>query len=452
MPPPRATIRAWRSDAGPLVFVWGTWLALSVAVIDFVRTYTVDFPYFDEWDLVPAITGQQPVTLRWLWSLHNEHRIVIPRVLFLILGRFSGYDFGAGALFNACILAAAAAALIATARRLRGHTAYSDAFFALVLLNWGQTENLVWSFQVQFVISSALTIAVLLLIVRPGPMTLRAALGLGVCTLLLPLVGGTGVAFVPALAVCILLAGRDVRGTAAGGRRWALVVWGLGLLAVALTALYFVDYERPAMHPPSPSVGVTFDGALQFLTMGLGAAAKGAWPVTQYVLLILLGATVLALCREIVAGTERHREALRLVIFIGAMCSLALGVAWARTALAADAMFVSRYATLAAPLGCAMYFAWQLIGSPALGRFVQVVLFCSALLLLIPNDQYGIQEGTLYRDLRANVVADLRAGVPVGELVKRHYAEMYYAGPDVLEARMRSLRAHGIGVFKELRE
>jgi hypothetical protein len=107
---------------------------------------------------------------------------------------------------------------------------------------------------------------------------------------------------------------------------------------------------------------------------------------------------------------------------------------------------------LAAPLYCGMYLAWGLVDRPTLGRLAQVILFFSSALLFIPNREHGLQEGPPYRDLRASVVADLHAGVPLGELVQRHYRQLYYGGPDVLAERMRMLHAHGIGVFKELRE
>ena len=159
MLPPRA-VRRWPSDTGALVFVWGAWLVLSVTLLQFVRTYGVDFPYYDEWEMVPAITGQQPVTFSWLWSQHNEHRMFLGRRSTSRSKRSAG-TISAPARFDASVLCASAAMLIAFARRFRGHATYADAFFPLLMLHWGQAENLVLSFQVQFVASSALAIIVL---------------------------------------------------------------------------------------------------------------------------------------------------------------------------------------------------------------------------------------------------------------------------------------------------
>jgi hypothetical protein len=441
-----------QSAAGAVVFVWGVWLVLSVSVLHFVRTYGVDFPYYDEWEMVPAITGQQPVTLSWLWSQHNEHRMFLGRVIYLGVERLGGFDFRAGAVFDACVLSALAAVLIGFTRRFRGRTTYPDAFFPLLMLHWGQAENLILSFQVQFVASSALAIIVLLLLLTRDQMRPRQALALGLCTVLFPLLGGTGLALTPALAICVFLAGCDVR-TAEYGRGWTAVgVWMLGVLAIALTAYYFVDYQRPLKHPHSDSAAATLNGAMQFLTIGGGTAAKTAWPVTKYAVLVLIGATLGALARTVAARSDRAPTALRLLLFLASLCSLAVGISWARSALSPVTMFSSRYATLAAPFLCAIYLAWEVVNRAQLRRVVQVGLFLFTAVMLIPNRDQGMQEGILFRDLRANIVTDLQAGVPAGELVNRYYSKMYYGGPDVLAERMHALHARGIGIFKDLRE
>src|SRR5262245_9816068 len=222
---PRAIGRPWPWVTGPLVFVGGVWLVLSYYLLDFVRTYCVDVPFYDEWEVLPVMMREQPVTLQWLWSQHNEHRMFLGRLLYLGVERLAHYDFRAGALLDALLLSAAAAALIGFAHRLRGWTTYSDAFFPLVLLNWGQAENLIWSFQVQFVGASMLALVVLMLVARPGRMTFGRAMALATSTLLFPLLGGNGMALVPALTVCVVLAGWDVR-SADGEWTWrTLAVW-----------------------------------------------------------------------------------------------------------------------------------------------------------------------------------------------------------------------------------
>ena len=54
------------------VVVWGGWAALTAASLALIVAFGSNAPYLDGWDMVPTLTGEQPVTLEWLWSQHNE--------------------------------------------------------------------------------------------------------------------------------------------------------------------------------------------------------------------------------------------------------------------------------------------------------------------------------------------------------------------------------------------
>jgi hypothetical protein len=82
------------------------------------------------------VTGEEPVTPTWLWSQHNEHRMLLPRLIYLALSELSGYDFRAGAVYNVLALSALSAVMIMTCRALRGGCDFRDAYFPLMLLNW----------------------------------------------------------------------------------------------------------------------------------------------------------------------------------------------------------------------------------------------------------------------------------------------------------------------------
>jgi hypothetical protein len=440
-----------RSDLGPLAFVWAVWAFFSWRVIDFVRTYGVNFPYYDEWELMPALAGTQPITLKWLWSQHNEHRIFIPRLIYLAVTRLTRYDFRAGMFFDALILIASAAALILTIRRIRGRTEYTDAFFALVVLNLGQTQNLTNSFQVAFVAGTLLTMTALVLSMHARQLGFRSAIGLGICAMLLPLVGGHGLALVPALSLCVVVTGWRLRNEA-GGKWRMLVVWALAVVAIALTAYYFVGYTRPPKHRISHSLPTTLDAAVQFLSIGAGLAAKLGWPQTRYLFLALTGGSALALVAVLRRRPEERGRAIRLLLFLAGMVCLALGISWARSALWPGALFESRYVTLATPFWCAIYFVWELVDWVELRVFVQTLLLFCATVLAVANLQLAAPEAAGHRDVRQTVLTDVRAGVPLGELVRRHYGHMYYGGADVLTERLRMLRAKHIGVFKLLKD
>ena len=196
-------------EPGARIFVWGVWAALLALDLGLVARFGPDVPIGDDFDVVSVVSGARPATLEWLWSQHNEHRVPLPRLILLGLYRLSGNDFRAGMFWSVAALATLAGATIAVADRRRGGARFSDAVFPLLLLGPGHYANLLWSWQVAFVLGTVLIGGVLLLIVGragwPGPKTAAAA---GAASAALPLCGANGLAPVPALALWLLAAVR----------------------------------------------------------------------------------------------------------------------------------------------------------------------------------------------------------------------------------------------------
>jgi len=439
------------ADAEPTLFVWAVWLGLSFLLWRFALDYSVNIPFLDDWEMVPVLAGEQPVTLKWLWSQHNEHRIFIPRLIYIAILKLSGGDFRAGVVFNVLTLSATAAALVLAARAIRGRTSYADAFFPLVLLHWGQAENLVSGFTMPLVLSSVVAACLLCVLMRPGPLGFRPALILALGTLALPLTSGSGLAFVPALAACTVLAGWDLHTSQPGsGRAWIAIVTA-GVLGFVLCALYFVGYQRPPAHPPSPGLGATLQGTLQFLSLGFGTGTTRSWYASAYLTALLILATMLVLLWSLLYLPEERRRAVRALLFLGGMGCLAGGVAWSRIALSPGGIFSSRYATLAAPLLCCIYFAWEAVGSPRIARLVQMALFFFAAVFLLRNHDDGLLLANTVRESRRAVIADVESGMPLPEVASRHCGAIYICGTDVLLQRMQMLRDKGVGRFARLR-
>ena len=94
-----------------------------------------------------------------------------------LLGKATGWNFRLMAQFSVAALALLAAALIVSARRVRGWTVLADAVFPLLLLNWGQHGNLAWDFQICFTLGVTLSTLMLVPIALGGfPSLANAAL------------------------------------------------------------------------------------------------------------------------------------------------------------------------------------------------------------------------------------------------------------------------------------
>ncbi len=443
---------------GAGLFVWGTWALLLVGVLVYIRAFSTNIPYYDEFTMVAPVTGNQPITLRYLWSQHNEHRIPLPRLLYLALARLTGGDFRAGMYANALILGFLAVGMIRAARRLRGGTTYADAFFPLALLHVGHADSFLASFQVAFTVAALLTCCLLWLILwSRHPLTVWTALAGGVGLLLLPLCGAHGLPFVPPLAGWLVLwAWRDRR--LPGGFRRLLLVLVLTLASLFLVVFYFHGLQKVPYHPASPSWRATLRVALEFFTMGFGAGVAALWPYAGYVLaaLLVLGPAVL------VWRQWRHPSdrvlCFGLGLFLLGAAGLAGGVGYGRAGLDMGIGFSLRYTTLAVPALCGLYFVGEIAGVAWFGRSLQMGLYTCLAALLLSNSNAGVAFGKARHALLGAVVKDLDGAPTAEQLAQKHpflvpdQKHLFlFAERDYLATRLEMLRRAGIGKFKRLR-
>ncbi len=445
MPPPTAEAGPSQGSWLATLFVWCTWGAMTVALLGYVAAFARDVPWWDDWDLVPVLSGEEPASPAWLWERHNEHRIPIPKLIHLALAAPAGADFRAAPYVNALGLSAGALALILAARRLRGRTGGADALFPLALLHWGQYDNLLWSFQVQFVSSTVLFLVALALLATSGPSagSGRAILA-GLCALALPFCGANGAALAPALALWLA-------GAALARRRGAGLLAGLAVLIVAAVALSFPGYTRPALHPPSPGVGSGLRSALLVLLMAGGPA--GAVPygplVGMFVLLLALAGCVV-LARASLAGQVDRWRSLGVVAAVAAAVALGVGVGWGRAGLYADnpgaITGVTRYVTLMAPLVCGASLAWTLAGQ----RLIPYLLLAAVVVMLPANMLLGWEAARWRADALDRLTADARRGVPPDELSATYRSIVHAVEPELLAERLAMLRRARLGPYRAM--
>ena len=138
---------------------------LLVALI-YVAKFGPDVPLWDDYAVIPQLTGVQPVTPQWLWSQHSEHRIPLARLILLGTFHLTGADPRGVMFLIVGLLALVAGFLILAARKALGGSRYADAFLPIVLLNLGHHENFLWAIQVTYVLPVVLLGIVLALIVR----------------------------------------------------------------------------------------------------------------------------------------------------------------------------------------------------------------------------------------------------------------------------------------------
>jgi hypothetical protein len=408
-----------------------------------------NIPFEEDWLMVAAMTGHQPDLPSWLWSQNSEHRLPLPRLVNLAILRVTG-DFRATMVLDALLLGALVAGMILIARRLRGgRTSPADAFFPLLLLHLGNWDNLVWAWQIQFVLPTVLAGVLLLVIVsRTRPPAPGIAILAGLALLGLPLSGANGLVFTPFLAGWLgysaWSARRDEPRTAGP---WRGISAGAAALAIILCLVYFIGYQSSPWNQPSPGPGASLVTAGKFLALSLGPAAAYGWFVCGAVSVLAVAASAYCL---VVAYRERPDERLRilgLVAFLAAASVLALAVGWGRAGrAAATGRMPSRYVLLAGPGLCAAYFAMLLYGRAWSQRLTTGLALIVALMFPL-NTRVGWQRRAWFGAGFAAFERDLQAGTPGSLLAHRHYPFLLHWDETLMSASLQQLHEARIGPF-----
>jgi hypothetical protein len=431
------------------VFVWGIWALMLVFALAFVGTYGSNVPLWDEWwAIVPMLTGQEPLdTARWLWSLHNNHRMPVPKLLLLLFHTLGGYDFRVGMFFNVIAVAAMACMMILAARQMRGSTSYSDAFFPLVLLQWGHWLAFLTGFMLNFVSSTFLACSLLCIIACWGNQLTRKAIILaGVCLMPLPLVGANGLMLVPAFALWFLYAAlREWRSQKSRGKGNALLLVGFVSITLIFSGLYFRHYDHYVAG--SPSHWASLRVALQFLSMSFGAAASSFWPFSFPWLLVLFAISAVHLCRVWQRRPEDRPRALGFLLFMAAIVCTALAIGAGRAAWDHDRGLWPHYTILVAPALCALYFSWGIQNSWT--KVVQTSLFLVVVIFFPVNTSAGLYAARQLSNRIDLFLQDAFAGTPIFILDERHgYFLNPWSGKMKVARGLEMLRRAQIGQFR----
>lgn len=409
--------------------VLGVWLVSSIATIAFVHQYTSWVPYGDEYDIVPIIAEREPLTLKWLWSPHNEHRIPLPRLVRYSLLTISGGDFRICVVGLPILMSLVALGTTLAVARIRGDWRVSDAALSLIILHWGQVENLIWGFQWCIFLPVALSLAVLCIgCWKTGLPDARGSLVAAICVLGMMLCGGGGLLAAVPLTCWLALACWYGYQRAAGARdRWYWVGTATAIVATWVgTAAYFQGLPRlPAESTAVPLVE-KLRVAVAFLSTAFGMQFEHYWWLTGGASIVFtLGLSVL--CWQVVRRCANERWRVFVIAATVAGCLLmAVAVGHGRANNGVEGGLQSRYTTFMVPLLCVIYFC-SLVGGTAFSspsrKWLGFAMLAFAIVLQA-NVVFGLNYGQQFLTRRNAFVRDFNRGAPSYQL-----AELYYRHP-----------------------
>ncbi|QEH36653.1 hypothetical protein OJF2_52380 [Aquisphaera giovannonii] len=429
--------------------VWGTWLLASLSLALFVWTYMRNMPYVDDWVMVPVVTGHQAVTPDWLWAQHNEHRIVLPKLILVGLLRWIAADFRAPLYFNAALLSVASAMMIGLAGRIRGRISLADALLPLAIINPGQGDVLVLGLTMALLLSAFFSYVLIAALGKiEGRNSGRAVVVTSVTVVLLPLCGGSGLAMVPPLL--LWLVGYALCGLGSGSRPgWPARAFAIVCASASamIAALYLIGYVRPVVHPAPPSTIAILRTALQFLSLGLWPGGTRSWAAPG-VIAVALASVALARLAHVAATrpSERPRALGLAAILLSTACVTAtIGVS--RSGLTPSSGLAGRYVCMATPLVVLVYLTGLTYAPANTQRRLSVCLMLILALAIPGSTARAKAQGRDRYACAMRVERALRAGQPESRVIDLIASGLWQdrGGVTHMVAMLRSANFAGFG-------
>lgn len=448
-------------------FVFVVWLATFLAVVFLIDAFGSCFvPVGDDiHDLIPGITKPFREATPWFWSQHNEHRLPLPKLILWVVLRATDFNLSVVMYMNAVAQALVSLLMVLTARHVRGCIRWTDAFFPIVAMCWGQASNFLIAWQTQFFLSTSLAAVILsLLSWRREPPNPTIAVLLSACLLLLPLCGANGLVLVPPVALWMLYSARVIWRSASRGRNWHAVVMVVSVLAaLGFITIYVLGLGKPhdiafkgSAPIPDPKMTDYVRTGLEFLSSALGEPVSvkfgvyGGIAVLAVVMLSVVGMVCIGVSRK----PERYRAA-GLGMFMLAFAGLTAAITYGRAGLGEGAGGADRYYTLMMPVWYCVYLIWT-VANRGVGYVMQVAMLIAAGTVFAANVSDRREHAGGIRLASRVIEDDILARKPPNQIAQRWTTWYNAVDPDYFESfiapRFRMLQKARLGPYKFLPE
>lgn len=217
---------------------------VALAIAGGINNYSA-IPFLDMWNSVVSFMNDvDRGNISVWWAQHNEHRIVLAKLLFWIDERwFDGLSYFL-IIANYLIILASWLVFCLFIRKLhpfpehRAKTLILGLLILGVLFSWMQRENIRSAFQSEFFLAHLLPLAALYFSAKymesSRPIDILKSISLGILSV------GTlanGLLALPMIAFHLLI-----------GRRSSLLVATVAIISAASFTAYFFDYKSPSHH------------------------------------------------------------------------------------------------------------------------------------------------------------------------------------------------------------
>jgi hypothetical protein len=377
-------------------------------MLTLVGRYRLQVPYQDEWHLVPVMARLFAGQLTWhdLWALHNEHRLLFPKLIMVTLARCTrwnlDYELVLALLLGGALFALVTWRMLHSLRQYDGHIhLWLIPLNACLLFSLKQRENWLWGWQLTFFLCPLAVLAGIFVLTRSTLCWRNAALAALLGTFA-SYTHGAGL-FIWPVGAALLLVIESPHPTL---RRRALAAWCLA--AALVMALYFIGYEKPAADA-APHYFLQYPMRyVSFMLTMLGQPLAGtrAAQLGYFGLLVNVATLLLLWCRTRVP----HSLLLPFVGMVLWVLIQILVIAAGRVSYGAEAAAVSRYTTFTLPFWSATLYLLVLLHqaqraepNPRLARLLRFATRFATAIIIIMSLKASLDTLPSYREFHAEL-------------------------------------------------
>ncbi len=407
-----------------------------------IYKFGLRIPYWDQWELVPILEKlhNNTVTLADLWQQHNEHRIIFPKILMLLLAYFSNWNIFLELCTN-IVLAALSLSLLFSILRNTSESIkapWLKIIISLLIFSMIQYENWSWGWQIQIFMSVLGTIIAIWSANKWQGKTIGLAIAIS-AAILSSYSFNVGLVTWPALAALLLLQ-----------KNWRLRhIIILTIACIATVSLYYYKYTKCSYHPPilfflsHPLIYIRY--VLTYLGSPLGHTHSSSLLMAVF-LLIITPLAVLDIWRFNKEQFKKLAPWLTLALYT---CLAACATGVGRAGLGWQQALSGRYTTISVMLTVSaaviISHSIELHLSINKKRYLKDTLFIIAITsVFFVSFTTSYYQGTKKLKERSKYINESAFCLTNPEIADEDSLKRLYPSPDIIMQRIKTLSDLGI--------
>jgi hypothetical protein len=432
------------------IFIALTALVPCLICLLFINSNAVSVLFLDEWEMAPLCTkiDAHNITFADLFAQHNEHRIFFPQLAYLGIVYLSNFNVIVPMWFSFALILLMAAIMLHYIATRNGVSDKRKYFFAaltsFLLFSLAQYENLLWGFQIGFVLVLFFSVLSCYFLYRMCGATRKATRNMYFVAALLSAVIDS---FSSSQGLITWVTGLVIFFVVFRKKSFSspyFIVWAL--TAAATWIAYFHNYLKPEHHP---SLSYLFEhpGAfLHYFFSITGNAISGNFKTGVVVIGVVLVMFLLIACVKIWKSKQVRQFIFPLALAVNSLFILG-SIAVGRVGLGAEQALVPRYTTFSICFVVGVALLWMELKDKAknkttiknTAKVLAVILLISIPLTMTEGFQNGKKMKT-DRDYSAYILET--ANMQPDQLLQR-----FYPWPDSVRTRSTYLRERKFNVF-----